>query len=104
MTRFLLFFGIVFIIMGLLFWKKNVLWLHQGAYIRPKKEGYRRFAGLVDIGVGVCMILISCAGLFLEFEMPSWVMYIVLAVYLILIFYGEKRYKDDNKDDNNESK
>ena len=93
MTGFLLFAGILFVIMGLLFWKRNVAWFHQSAMYRPKKEGYRKFMGLADICAGLCMLLAAAVSVLVGFEAPNWIVYIICLVYLVFVFYGEKKYR-----------
>jgi len=93
----LFFIGVLFIVIGLITWKMKRLWFHRGFLPRVNQDGYAKFMGILDIFVGLIWILLSVIAFAFQKRFPLWTPFVILVFYVILMTYGETKYKIDPK-------
>ena len=93
----LFFIGLLFIVIGLITWKMKKLWFHRGFIPRTEQDGYAKFMGILDIIIGLSWILLGVLIFIFQKKVPLWMPFVILLIYIVLMTYGEIKYKSDPK-------
>jgi len=89
--------GLFFIVIGLITWKMKRLWFHRGFLPRGNQDGYIRVMGILDIIAGLSWILLGVITFIFQKIFPLWTPFLILLIYVILVTFGETKYKIDQK-------
>lgn len=94
----LLLLGLLLVTAGIAVKKNKWIWFHQGLYKRPVDPvRYCKYMGLADFVFGLIYLLLFLISF--RFFISSTIISIVFVCYVIVLVYGENKYKikEDHK-------
>lgn len=92
MQMILLILGLYLILSGIAIKNKKWLWIHQGLIKRPvDTERYCKYMGLADAAFGSIYLLLHILSSYLYIS--EIIIAIVFVCYVIILVYGERKYK-----------